>query len=142
MFRFTRITLFIIAGLLFFSCKQSSIVILNKEVTYELPGRKEGTKAAHYKIQLISKFNSIDWSIQKIMLDGAELRYDIYDNAGKKQDAFNSNDTLIIRFSRLSNSIQRDELSSSTIKLYYFKKNKLKDTNISNFTLKQTPINQ
>ncbi len=137
-----RSTLLLFAGFLLFSCKQSSVVILNKEVAYELPGRKEGTKAAHYKIQLIPKFNSIDWSIQKIMLDGTELPFEVFDNEGKRQDAFNSNDTLTIRFSRLSNAIQRDALPSSNINLYYFKKNKLKSTSISDFTLNQTPINQ
>ncbi len=137
-----RSTLLLFAGFLLFSCKHSSVVILNKEVAYELPGRKEGTKAAHYKIQLTPKFNSIDCSIQKIMLDGTELPFEMFDNEGKRQDAFNAKDTVMIRFSRLSNAIQRDALPSSTINLYYFKKNKLKSTSISDFTLNQTPINQ
>lgn|SRR5574343_21655 len=136
-----RFSLLLIAGISFLSCKQKSIIILNKEVEYQLPGRKEGTKAAHYKIQFIAPSSSIDWSIQKIMMDGAELSYEIYDNAGNKQDAFNAKDTVIIRFSRLSNSIQQKDLPSSTINLYYFKNNKVKNIAISDFTLMQKPIN-
>lgn len=142
MFNLLRFVLLFCSGVLMISCKQKSIVILKKEVAYELPGRKEGTKAAHYKVQFIAKSSSIDWSIQKIMLDGSELSYELYDKAGNKQDAFNANDTLVLKFSRLSNAILQKELPSSTISLYYFKNNKLKSTEISNFTLNSSPINQ
>ncbi len=142
MFKPILLLIFLLAGTSLYSCSPSSIIILKKEVEYQTPGRKEGTKAAHYKIQFIAKSNSIDWTVQKIMVDGIELDYTFYDNVGNKQDAFNANDTVYIGFSRLSNNLQKNELPNTTISLYYFKKDKVKSINISDFTLKQTPINQ
>jgi hypothetical protein len=134
--------LLLLVSTLFFSCKEKSILILNKEVSMQMPGRQLGTKSANYKIRFIPLAGSNELSFQKIMMDEKELGVSIYNLKSEKQTAFNANDTLVLYFNRTGNEIESSTITSTSFTIYYFEKNKLKKMKVSEFNLATYPTNQ
>lgn len=132
----------VVVGSFLCSCKNSSILIIKKEVKMQMPGRQGSAKSAHYKVSFIPHLGSDQITFQKVMLNEKELPLLMYDNSGQRLTAFNPSDTVNLLFSNIGNDIESSTITDAKFILYYFEKNKLIKTSIEKFELINSPINQ